>query len=126
MGNSLETTRAPVLSCVSRWGRRRSLELVRNHMVTTSAGLRSTRRALPSTMLTRSASPRLRMRSRALRTRSGMSSTPRARAEMLRRGDDHPAIAASQVVHHLAGLNAAGLEHTVNQVLGSGDGGPEI
>src|ERR1019366_9181220 len=30
-----------------------------------------------------------------------------ARTEMLRGSDDHPAIAASQVVHHLAGLDAA-------------------
>src|SRR5450756_3090114 len=41
-------------------------------------------------------------------------------------GDDYPAIAASQVVNHLAGFDTAGLQHSVHQVLRCGDGGPQI
>src|SRR5450432_2232688 len=56
-GNSFETTRDPGFKCFSRLGFSRSLESVVKNMVTTSAGLKSTRNALPSTMRTRSARP---------------------------------------------------------------------
>ena len=96
-------------------------------MVTTSAGLRSTRRALPSTMLMRSASPSAQDALAGLADQVGHQfHADGARAEMLRGGDDDAAIAASQIVNHLAGLDAAGLQHSIHQELRSRNGRPQI
>ena len=67
------------------------------------------------------------MRSRALRHEVGHQfDADGARAEMLRRGDHDAAIAASQIVNHLAGLDVTGLQHSIHQELRSGNGRPQI
>ena len=78
-------------------------------------------------MLMRSASPRLRMRSRAFADQVRHEfDADGAHAEMLHRGDHDAAIAAAQIVNHLAGFDVSGLEHSVHQELRSGNGRTEI